>query len=230
MMELNPSHESLTDEEMEFIDQVLLEYGTDDSIFSASELDGFFTAIVSGPEMIMPSTWFPAIWGGPGSDPEWQDEATLQRFVALLMQHMNSCVELLMAGPGQFEPLFLCDMDEEGPSAFIIEPWCAGYMRGVALSDWPDLPPAIQVHLDNIAMHDPVKNPEYAMDVSEAEHKKHMEQVTIAAGELHGYFLRQRTPSADSLTQMNMKKTTLPGRNEPCPCGSGKKFKRCCLH
>lgn len=20
------------------------------------------------------------------------------------------------------------------------------------------------------------------------------------------------------------------GRNEPCPCGSGKKFKKCCLH
>lgn len=23
---------------------------------------------------------------------------------------------------------------------------------------------------------------------------------------------------------------TLPGRNDPCPCGSGKKFKRCCVH
>ena len=22
----------------------------------------------------------------------------------------------------------------------------------------------------------------------------------------------------------------LPGRNDPCPCGSGRKFKRCCLH
>ncbi len=21
-----------------------------------------------------------------------------------------------------------------------------------------------------------------------------------------------------------------PGRNEPCPCGSGKKYKKCCLH
>lgn len=21
-----------------------------------------------------------------------------------------------------------------------------------------------------------------------------------------------------------------PGRNEPCPCGSGRKFKKCCLH
>ncbi|MGL4448019.1 MAG: SEC-C metal-binding domain-containing protein, partial [Shewanella sp.] len=20
-----------------------------------------------------------------------------------------------------------------------------------------------------------------------------------------------------------------PGRNDPCPCGSGKKFKRCCM-
>ncbi|MSE17613.1 YecA family protein, partial [Pantoea agglomerans] len=22
----------------------------------------------------------------------------------------------------------------------------------------------------------------------------------------------------------------LPGRNDPCPCGSGKKYKQCCLH
>ncbi|EMZ2628949.1 SEC-C domain-containing protein, partial [Escherichia coli O8:H11] len=22
----------------------------------------------------------------------------------------------------------------------------------------------------------------------------------------------------------------MPGRNDPCPCGSGKKFKKCCLH
>ncbi|MEW6759152.1 MAG: SEC-C metal-binding domain-containing protein, partial [Acidobacteriota bacterium] len=22
---------------------------------------------------------------------------------------------------------------------------------------------------------------------------------------------------------------TGPGRNDPCPCGSGKKFKKCCL-
>ena len=23
---------------------------------------------------------------------------------------------------------------------------------------------------------------------------------------------------------------TKPGRNEPCPCGSGKKYKKCCIH
>jgi uncharacterized protein YecA (UPF0149 family) len=24
-------------------------------------------------------------------------------------------------------------------------------------------------------------------------------------------------------------KPTVPGRNDPCPCGSGKKFKNCCM-
>ena len=26
-----------------------------------------------------------------------------------------------------------------------------------------------------------------------------------------------------------MAKKEMPGRNEPCPCGSGKKFKKCCI-
>jgi len=28
--------------------------------------------------------------------------------------------------------------------------------------------------------------------------------------------------------EMQVIKTALPGRNEPCFCGSGKKFKQCC--
>ena len=27
-----------------------------------------------------------------------------------------------------------------------------------------------------------------------------------------------------------IKRVSLPGRNEPCFCGSGKKYKLCCLH
>jgi len=34
---------------------------------------------------------------------------------------------------------------------------------------------------------------------------------------------RARTTIADSLFQQSV------GRNDPCPCGSGKKFKKCCL-
>ncbi len=30
--------------------------------------------------------------------------------------------------------------------------------------------------------------------------------------------------------QRNKKAEEKPGRNDPCQCGSGKKFKQCCLH
>jgi preprotein translocase subunit SecA len=30
-------------------------------------------------------------------------------------------------------------------------------------------------------------------------------------------------------TMAEIKGLLNPGRNEPCPCGSGKKFKKCCL-
>lgn len=45
----------LTEREIDWLEEVLLKYGNDDSILCFSELDGFLTAIVSGPNMISPS-------------------------------------------------------------------------------------------------------------------------------------------------------------------------------
>lgn len=46
--------------------------------------------------------------------------------------------------------------------------------------------------------------------------------------DVHQYFLNQRMQalSAKSVTARTGPKA---GRNEPCPCGNGKKFKQCCL-
>lgn len=53
----------LTEEELEFLDDILLKYGSDESVVDASELDGLFTAILSGPVLIEPQVWLPLIWG-----------------------------------------------------------------------------------------------------------------------------------------------------------------------
>ena len=34
----------------------------------------------------------------------------------------------------------------------------------------------------------------------------------------------------EKAVQQPIKAEEKPGRNDPCPCGSGKKFKQCCLH
>jgi uncharacterized protein len=53
--------------------------------------------------------------------------------------------------------------------------------------------------------------------------------IGAAAGvtRIHRYFQKQRSlyvPSADTFIHEGRR----IGRNEPCPCGSGKKFKQCC--
>jgi uncharacterized protein len=39
---------------IDWLEEVLLKYGNDDSVPCFSELDGFLTAIVSGPNMVSP--------------------------------------------------------------------------------------------------------------------------------------------------------------------------------
>ena len=41
--------------------------------------------------------------------------------------------------------------------------------------------------------------------------------------------LQARRPPAEIMEMLARSETRPAGRNDPCPCGSGKKFKRCCL-
>lgn len=69
----------LENAELEFLEDTLMKYGDDFSILNASELEGYFTALVSGPELIPPSVWFPAIWDGRAI--EWEDPEEMKRFI-----------------------------------------------------------------------------------------------------------------------------------------------------
>jgi uncharacterized protein len=47
---------------------------------------------------------------------------------------------------------------------------------------------------------------------------------------LHAYWLERRQDLPGRETTPYRRNTPRVGRNDPCPCGSGKKFKKCCLH
>ena len=52
-----------------------------------------------------------------------------------------------------------------------------------------------------------------------------MLRIAPAARNIHAYWLARRAPQ-ERLRQLR-KAAADPGRNDPCPCGSGEKFKRC---
>jgi len=129
----------LTDGELSFLDEFLLNRFTEDSlkegkdegIFDISTLDGYLTAIVSGPQTIMPSVWLSEMWGD--FEPEWESENQAQQVISLLMQHMNSIAIALLEHPENFSPIFL-EHKTEDKTYSIVDEWCEGYLRGLLLS------------------------------------------------------------------------------------------------
>ena len=112
------------------IDDTYVE-GSDEGILTLSELDGFFTAIVSGPEMIVPSRWLPAVWGDV--EPVWESAPVFEHIFTLLARYMNAIVSALHDSEGVFEPLFM-EHEIEGQHHIIVHEWCMGYMRGIGLT------------------------------------------------------------------------------------------------
>ncbi|CDL30741.1 FIG00637942: hypothetical protein [Enterobacter hormaechei] len=128
--------------------------------------------------------------------------------------------------PDQFEPLFGYN-DVDGQSYTVVEEWCYGYMRGVALTDWSSLPEALEADLAVIALHGTEENSEKLDALTEEEYMASIESIQPAALRLYNYWVANPQQPEAKKPIVNGSKV---GRNDPCPCGSGKKFKSCCLH
>lgn len=217
----------LTEKELQWLDEILEKYGSDESIVDVAELDGLLTAVLSGPRTIEPSEWLVALWGGQNSVPKWSNEREMNRFMELCFQHMNDIADRLAEFPDQFDPLFGV-RETEGEDFTVVEEWCFGYMRGVALSDWSALPEALQPALDAIALHGKEENFPQLETLSPEEMEERFAVIRPAALALHDYWIAQ--PEAVPEPQQPIVAEQKPGRNDPCFCGSGKKYKQCCLH
>ncbi|MTH46521.1 YecA/YgfB family protein [Intestinirhabdus alba] len=209
----------LNESELEWLDEVLTKYNTEYAILDVAELDGLLTAVLSAPEYIAPEQWLDAAWGGPQHVPRWSSAEEKQRFTALALQHRDDTAERLNDFPEQYAPLFgLREID--GREIEIVEEWCFGYMRGVALSDWSALPDALRPALEAIALHGSEENFERLDRLSPEAFAQSVDAIRQAVLDLHAYWMAYRQALSDVRSD----------RDEPCPCGSGKKYKQCCLH
>jgi len=97
-----------------------------------STLDGFLCAVLSGPNVIMPSEWMRWIWDMEEGEqtPKFASEKQAQRILGLLDATRERHRVTLTQVPKDYEPLFF-ERDVKGLS--IVDEWCCGYMKGIAL-------------------------------------------------------------------------------------------------
>ncbi|MGK9175475.1 YecA family protein [Yokenella regensburgei] len=217
----------LNENELQWLEETLISYAHgDDTILDVAELDGLLTAVLSGPVVVEPDRWLVAIWGGEKNIPRWKNEREMDRFINLCFQHMNDIAERLSDYPDQFEPVF-GENEVEGRHFTVVEEWCFGYMRGVALTDWSALPDALQPDLDAIALHGSEENFARLDEMDEETFSQSIDAIRPAALRLYDYWSANPQQPVVQQPVVNGIKV---GRNDPCPCGSGRKFKSCCLH
>lgn len=195
------------------------------------ELDGFFSALIAGPEPVMPSEYNREVFGGEMSEAvEFASLDEAQEILNLMMRHWNTIAGTLHKGE-VYVPLLL--KDESG--AVHGNDWAHGFMRGMHMrhEGWAELVndderggcliPAIMLHHEHD--QDPEMRPEpITMD------KREQVIALMAAGlvEVYRYFREQREGNLGNHVAELERRPSKIGRNDPCPCGSGKKYKKCC--
>lgn len=222
----------LQDDELATLDDLLLDLGdrTDgvrgdqaDVIRDVAELDGFLLAVASSPLPLEPEQWLPAVWGG--QMPAFLSEEEAAEVIALLLRHHNAMVRLLARMPDAYEPLFAYDADEEGNEFESVEEWCVGFLRGMELA-WEGWLPAMEREADPFAilqLFGTNEGWEEQESYPEAELAELQESLPEVARLLVALGLEQR-----AATPTFRREEPKVGRNDACPCGSGKKFKQCC--
>jgi uncharacterized protein len=229
------------EQRLEELDQLLAEVTDEGDGMMLSEFDGFCTALVIGPEMILPSEWLKVVWGGDGV-PEFKDEQQMQRVFDLLVGHYNDVAGLLAEPDVTFSPVY--DQDERDGDVFW-ELWVSGFERGMRLR--PDAWARIAEATVDGDLNDAGKAVAMMLvlaDFAQGESKLTDEQAAILTEDVpatiadivfsiqHWTSTQRQSEHFPSMAAANRptppRSTPKVGRNDPCPCGSGKKYKKCC--
>jgi len=223
--------EALTDAEYDRLEAILDSLPGEEAM-DLEEMDGFFAALISGPVTVPPSMYLDEIFGGERAPLATRDE--VEEFMDLAVRHWNGIARELTSKDLVFVPWLVAEEGEEVPRG---NGWAWGFMRGVALceEEWQE----IFKDEDKFAMLLPVlalaheNDPDEELRTwktppDEELRKTVLTGLAVATQKIHDYFLRRRTGEIAVRRSGVGEARRKMGRNDPCYCGSGKKFKRCC--
>jgi uncharacterized protein len=195
-----------------------------DDVMTLAELDGFLTALAIGPEGIEADEWLPVIWNDD-APPQFAEDAQEKAVLRAIVSRHNDILRAVVAG--------VCDPIFDVGDAPLPESWAVGFMTGAGLriDAWRRLFESEED--DTIAYpilafcEDEAGEPLF--DLSDRDRKfliaNAPELIAQAVLDIADYWKREADPPPPAVPVRTGPKI---GRNDPCPCGSGKKYKKCC--
>lgn len=208
----------ITQDDLDRLNAFLL--SLDEEAMLLSELHGYLSGIIVCPELIPPEQWL---------SPIWADQAVFETLeeaneILALIKALNNDIVLALGRPGAYVPFL--DADKHG---MVWELWASGFGRAL------DLNPEAWAALDALGDDDPNAMALRLLDTlahaadepgggglpEDLEQVLRTEAETLIAACVEDLHVHR-------LAVHGLERVKKIGPNTLCPCGSGKKYKRCC--
>ncbi len=198
---------------------------------SMEQIDGFFCAVLAGPEGVSPDDAMPAIWSEERrikeARPDYDSEQQAEHVANLLTRHWQT-ISLRLDRSYPHTPVMPWRWDAPRGSD-----WARGFIRGVSLrlSQWGERSRDDEVIGSFVAAMLAFSDDDQ-LNIDErgtaGERASFIKVLPMALIHLHCLWRGRPSPYRRHDPVSGPRISRKIGRNEPCPCGSGKKYKRCC--
>lgn len=224
---MNPT--PLNDSDLDRLEELLESDVFQGDAMRLDEIQAILCAVVSGPKPVLPSVWLPEVLGkgmAESADP------SVLAVVELLMRLNNDIAASLLADETVAPVLYPLD---ERCEEYDYAAWADSYVYGAGLGgDWYELAGKHSEDLSELLEPMFLLNGMLKEDVEKsgerwftpAEETRLVsdiqENFPVIVQTLYNFWRNKR--SGGTVKHEEAKS----GRNDPCPCGSGRKFKQCC--
>ena len=186
------------------------------------EVQGFMMALLSGPDALNPTNWLPEILGEEALF-DAKERTEIERLV------MAMAADMRMKLNEKILPDLWFYEDEAGNPDFYT--WCNAYLYALDIvpTDWFEA--VEQEEFEDLfypimalgGIYDDEENGEVILHLNEKELTQLESDLPHVLLDIYWYW--QAIINKPQTVRREGEKV---GRNDPCPCGSGKKYKACC--
>lgn len=194
----------------------------DPGLLPPLEMDGYLTGVLVTPELEI-ADWIADLWTAL---PPVTDQARMEQALAAVLTRFRAIEAELQKGWPRYQPSF----SERGQKADHgrVRGWMKGFYRAMKLHPeyWSDLADDertatfLGLLVGFIETDEQIEEREDA-DAIRDEHAELLPRAIVGMRKL----ALLHDGDANALRSIQANKV---GRNDPCPCGSGRKYKRCC--
>jgi uncharacterized protein len=205
------------------------------------ELQGFLFAVVSAPELVRPSEWLPIIFNEHDAGYATLEEANaILGHIMALYNEINMAVleeRVVLPADCHVRSRALDNLKETAPLA----QWSRGFMTGHQWLEelWEvELPEDLDQEVGTVLMTLSFFASRKLAEAFQAEGALRTKSLGATAASLlrvfpealaeYAHLGRSVLGAVHTTAARAPRRVTRVGRNDPCPCGSGKKFKKCC--